>query len=145
MPEKSSFLQRTLSNQDAIVQILRPRLQNSVSQGLDIFERLVSECESLTKLGTSVQGSPQGKMLITAQEIKDNLDEFEELSEIATQGRQLLNKLGYVSRRTNTPMVGVVPVGANVNIQPIETQLPGEEPLQGVIVSPARPNSKTVK
>lgn len=136
MDQKSSFLKRTLSNQDAIIQVLRPKLAGSTSQGLDVFERLVNECESLTKQGITItQGE---RFVITAAELKANLDEFGELESIATLGRELLNKLGYVSRRQNTPMVGVAPGGANVQVQPITTQLAGEEPLQGVIVSPVK-------
>lgn len=139
--EKSSFLSRNVSNQDAIIQFLRPTLGQKVSQGLDVFDRLVNDCESITIQGITIRNN-SGNFVLSAAEIKENLDEFDELKSIATLGRELLDKFGYVSRRQNTPMVGVSPVGASVQIQPIETQLPGQEPLQGVILSPSQKGKK---
>ncbi len=132
--EKSSFLKRTMSNEDAIIQVLRPMWSTKVNQSLDIFERLVNECESLTKQGITI--TAQQRFVLTAKELKDNLDEFGELEKIATMGRELLDKLGYVSRRQNTPMVGVAPNQKTVDVQPITTQLPGQEPLEGVVIQP---------
>lgn len=136
-PDKSSFLKRQLSQEDAIKQFYRPRIGAKVAQAMDIFDRLVSECETITKLGEKLQVSGQ-TFFLTPDDLKTNLDEFSELQQIALQGRALLTSLGYVQQRKNTPAVGIAPVGKTVEVHAIETQLPGSEPLQGMVVRPVR-------
>lgn len=132
---KSSFMQRTLSKEDAIIQFLRPQLSNKVGQTLHILETMVNEAETLTKLGTMLQ--PGGERYhVTAEELEKTLDEFPELQKLATKGRELLNELGYKSLRQHTPLPGSAPVGETIEIQPITTQLPGEEALTGALVKP---------
>lgn len=135
MHQKSSFMQRRLSKEDAIIQFLRPQLCNKVQQGLHIFETIVNEAETLTKLGIMLQ--PGGERYqVTAEELKANLDEFAELEKLAVEGRALLNSLGYKSLRQHTQLPGNAPVGKEIEIHPITTQLPGEEPLEGALVQP---------
>lgn len=144
MDEKSSFLKRTLSKEDAIIQIFRPMLANRVGQAMDLLDRQVSEAETLIILGTEmgVQGQ---KFFITPEDLKNNLDEYKELEQIAVEGRAFLNSIGYVPRRKNAPpFVGAVPVGKTVDIMPITTQLPGKEPLQGVVITPKKKDLPSV-
>lgn len=138
LPDKSSFLKRQLSMEDGIKQIYRPRMANRVSQAMDIFDRLVGDLETVTKLGEKLQ--IQGQTFhLTPSDLQTHLAEFPELQQIATQGRALLIALGYVSQRQNAPLVGTAPVGKTVDVVAIETQLPGSEPLQGAIVRPVTP------
>lgn len=132
---KSSFIKRTLSKECVISQMFRPQLANRVANSLDIFERIVSEAETLTKLGT-VMAVSQVVYHITSEDLKTNLEDFNELEQIAVQGRAFLNSIGYVPQRRGMPILGKAPVGKTVEVQPITTQLPGSEPLEGVIVSP---------
>lgn len=134
-PVKSSFLKRILSKEDAIIQVFRPTFSNKLNQALDVFERLVNEVETLSKLGIVISANNE-KFYLTPSDLKGSLDEFGEMELIATKGREFLDLIGYVSQRRNQPMPGVAPVGQTVDIMPIETQLPGSEPLKGVIVSP---------
>lgn len=135
MDEKSSFLKRTISKEDAIIQVFRPALGGRIGGGMDAFDRTVAEAETLTQLGTKL--TVAGTVFhLTPNDLKTNLDEFEELVKIATLGREFLNAIGYVSRRQNTPMVGTAPVGKNVEVTPIAMQLPGSEELQGAVVTP---------
>jgi len=135
MPEKSSFLKRSISKEDAIIQLFRPQLQNRVTQAMDIFERLVSEVETLVKLGVKIQ-TGGATFHVTPDELAANLDEFGELKLIAEKGREFLNTIGFESLRRNTPAVGVAPVGKSVDVQPIAVQLPGSEPLEGAVIMP---------
>jgi len=137
MPEKSSFLKRSISKEVAIIQLFRPQIQNRVTQAMDIFERLVSEAETLTKLGTVVVAGGT-KFHLTPEDLKASLDEYEEVKLIAEKGREFLEIVGFESLRKNIPAVGAAPVGKSVDVQPISTQLPGSEPLEGVIVSPKK-------
>jgi len=137
MPEKSSFLKRSISKEDAIVQILRPQLQNRVTQAMDVFERLVNEVETLTKLGTKLQVGGV-TFHLTPGDLEASLEEYGELELIAEKGREFLTTLGFESLRRNTPAVGVAPVGQNVEVQPISVQLPGSEELHGMVVSPKK-------
>jgi hypothetical protein len=137
MSEKSSFLKRQLSKEDAIIQLFRPQLAGRVSQAFDIFERIVNEAETLTKLGTVLRGGNNGETFhLTPDDLKANLDEYPELEQLAIEGRKFLVQLGYQTQRKVSPMVGQAPVGKTVDVQPISTQLPGSEPLEGVIVKP---------
>lgn len=135
--DKSSFLKRTISKEDAIIQIFRPQLAGRVGQAMDILDRQVSEAETLVKLGTKmvVAGT---SFHITPDDLQTSLDEFGELEQIAIQGRAFLDSIGYVSRRANTPFVGAAPVGKNVDVTPISMQLPGSEELQGVVLTPKK-------
>lgn len=133
--EKSSFFKREISKPDAIKQFFRPYLSSRATQALDVFERFVSECEMVTTLGTSFQAG-QEKLLITPEEVKENMDEFSELQQIAIKGRALLREINYVSPRKASPMVGQAPVGKNVDVVPITVQHPGQEGLAGVVVQP---------
>lgn len=139
-PLKSSFLTRTISKQDAIIQIFRPMLAGRVGNALDVFDRIVTEAETLTKLGTRLQPGNNGgeNFIITPDDLKANLDEFPELVEIAEKGREFLTGIGYVSRRKATPITGegAAPVGKTVNVQPLTITLPGSEPITGAVVSP---------
>lgn len=135
MEQQSSFLKRTLSKQDAIIQIFRPQLGNKVSQVLDMFDRLVDEAETLITNGTVI-GVAGEKFRVTPDDLKSNLDEYKELEQIATEGRAFLNSVSYVTRRKNVPFVGAAPVGKNIDVTPIEMQLPGSEPLHGAMISP---------
>jgi len=137
MPEKSSFLKRSISKEDAIVQLLRPQLQNRVTQAMDIFERLVNEMETLTRLGTKLQAGGVAFHL-TPGDLEASLEEYAELELIAEKGREFLTTLGFESLRRNTPAVGIAPVGQNVEVQPISIQLPGSEPVEGMVVSPKK-------
>lgn len=137
MPEKSSFLKRSISKEDAIIQLFRPQLQNRVTQAMDIFERLVNEAETLTRLGVKLQ-TGSTSFHITPDELKASLEDYEELQLIATKGREFLELVGFESLRRNTPAVGVSPVGEKIDVKPITVQLPGSEPLEGVIVSPKK-------
>ncbi len=139
MSEKSSFLQRRISKEDAIIQIFRPMFANRVSQALDVFDRIVTEAETLTRLGTKLQpGNGAEHFFVTPQDLKDNLDEFGELEQLAKQGRELLVGLKYKSPRKSVPIMpeGTAPVGKTVDVQPITMTLPGSEPLSGVVVLP---------
>lgn len=134
-PDKSSFLKREMSKEDAIKQIYRPRLGAKVGQLIDLFDRLVSDLETVTKLGERLQVN-ETTFHLTPDDLQASMDEFGELQQIALQGRAMLTSLGYVSRRKNSPAVGIAPVGKNTEVQAIETQLPGSEPLGGVVVRP---------
>lgn len=127
MAEKSSFLRREISKQDAIIQIFRPILSARVTQGLDVFDRLVTEAETLTKLGTAIQAGQGEKFFVTPADLSANLDEFSELKQIATKGRAFLVAIGYVSPRKTTPITGegTAPVGKTVEVKPITVTLPG--------------------
>lgn len=141
MSEKSSFIKREISKEDTIIQHLRPQLAGRVTQGLEVFERLVAEAETLTKLGLKLQFGQTGgePYYVTPEDLKANLDEFPELERLATEGRALLTSLGYVSPRRNAPMlVGSAPVGKGVDVQPVNMQMPGSEPVESVIVSPKK-------
>lgn len=142
-PLKSSFLQRRISKEDAIIQLFRPTLQSRVSQALDVFDRVVTEAETLTTLGTALQPHGQERFFITPADLKANLDEYGELKSLAEKGRKLLDELGYVSRNRAMPITGegTAPVGRTVDVQPITTTLPGSEPLEAVVVS-AKPKAK---
>jgi len=134
-PEKSSFLRREFSKEDAIIQFLRPQIGGRVSTTLDVFERLVNEAETLVKLGIMLQPGGNGKRFhITPDDLRASLDEFPELEQIATLGREFLDTVGYVTQRKRTPLPGAAPVGENVEVMPITSQLPGSEPLQGGII-----------
>lgn len=137
---KSSFMSRRISKQDAIIQFLRPRLQGQISQALDVFDRMVTEAETLTKLGVKLQPGNNGgeSFFVTPEDLKANLDEIGELEKLATLGRKFLADMGYVSPRRATPITGegTAPVGKTVDVQPITMTLPGSEPLAGAIVSP---------
>lgn len=139
MDEKSSFIKRTISKEDAIIQIFRPMLSGRVSQALDVFERIVSEAETLTKLGTklTVRGE---QYFITPEDLKANLDEFGELQQLAATGRALLDSLGYVSPRRNVPITGegTAPVSKTVEVTPIALTMPGSEPVTGAVLSPKK-------
>lgn len=143
-PDKSSFLKRQMSLEDAIKQIYRPRIGAKVSQAMDIFDRLVSECEVITKLGEKLQVNGQN-FFLTVEDMQANLDEFPELMQIALEGRALLTNLGYVPQRKNSPSVGIAPVGKTTEVLPIETQQPGAEPLQGAIVRPFVENGRATR
>lgn len=134
--DKSSFVKRQISKEDAIKQVYRPHMANKVDRTLDVFERLVSDLETVTKLGEVLNVGRQ-VFHLTPDDLATNLDEFGELQQIAVEGRAFLTKLGYVAKRKNKPFVGQAPVGKAVDVMPIETQLPGSEPLQGIIVKPA--------
>lgn len=134
IPEKSSFLKREMSKEDAVKQIYRPRVGGQISQAMDIFDRLVGDCETITKLGAVVKANGQ-TFHLTPDDLKTNLDEFPELDAIATKGRALLTALGYVSRRNELPAVTAT-VGKTVEVQKAEFQLPGQAPLQGAIINP---------
>src|SRR4051812_39178860 len=113
-PLKSSFLQRRISKEDAIIQIFRPVLGNKITQALDVFDRIVSEAEMLTKLGTKLQTGRGGgeTFFVTPEDLRANLDEYQELEQIANEGRKFLDGLGYISPRKGTPIVeGAAPVG----------------------------------
>lgn len=142
MAEKSSFLKREISKQDAIIQIFRPMLAGRVTQGLDVFDRLVTEAETLTKLGIALQAGERGgeKFFVTPEDLRANLDEFSELEQIATKGRAMLTEMGYVSPRQATPIIaeGTAPVGKGVQVKPIVMTLPGSEPLTGAVIEPAK-------
>lgn len=142
MSEKSSFMQRTISKPDAIIQFLRPRLGGQVQQTLDVFDRMVTECETLTKLGIKLQpGANKGESFyVTPDDLKDNLDEYGELEQFARLGRMFLNTMGYESPRRATPITGegTVPVGKQVDVMPITSTLPGSEPVTGVLVGPKK-------
>lgn len=130
-PAKSSLFRREVSKEDAIIQFLRPQIAGKVDNSLDVFERLVNYSETLTINGIMIQ--PGGaRYNLTPADIAANLDEFGEVQNIAKLGREFLNAIGYVSQRTVTPPVGSAPVGSEVRIIPIKSQLPGEEPLQSV-------------
>lgn len=137
MGEKSSFLKRTLSQEDAIIQIFRPQLAGRVSQAMDVFDRQVSEAETLVKLGVKLTVSGSA-FHITPSDLKNNLDEWDELEQIAIKGRAFLDSVGYVSRRQNSAILGAAPVGKMVDVTPVEMQLPGSEPLSGVVVTPKK-------
>lgn len=140
MPEKSSFMQSRVSKEDCIIQFLRPRLGGQIATALDVFDRTVSECETLTQLGTKFQpGVNRGEQFfVTPEDLKATLDEFGELEQIAKLGRKLLTDLGYVSPRRATPITGegTAPVGKTVDVVPITMTLPGGEPLTGAMVRP---------
>lgn len=133
--DKSSFLRREMSLEDVIKQIYRPQIGSKVGQALDIFDRLVGDCETIVKLGQVLRTNGQ-VFHITPDDLRAHLDEFTELEQVATQGRAVLQSLGYVSRRTDSAMVNVPPVGKNVDLQRVELQLPGSAPLAGVVVKP---------
>jgi hypothetical protein len=136
---KSSFLKNTVSKEVAIVQFLRPQVCGRMVQALEVFSRAVDEAETLVKLGIMLQpGGTAGreKFHVTPEDLKANLDEFSELEKLATEGKALLASLGYVPQRKATPLPGSAPVGETVDVKPIITQLPGEEPLAGVVVAP---------
>jgi len=135
MSEKSSFLKRSISKEDAIIQLFRPQLQNRVTQAMDVFERLVNELETLTKLGVKLQAGSIA-FHVTPGDLSTSLDEYGELQLIADKGREFLNTVGFESLRRNTPMAGTAPVGKEIDVQPITTQLPGSEPLEGVVITP---------
>lgn len=143
MAETSSFFRRQISKQDAIIQLFRPMLAGRVTQGLDVFDRLVTEAETLTKLGTALQGGERGaeKYFLTPEDLRANLDEFSELEQIATKGRAFLTEIGYVSPRRGTPVEGTAPVGKTVQVKPITMTLPGQEPLTGAVVAPNTVNT----
>lgn len=134
-------MRRRISKEDAIIQIYRPQLAGRVTQALDVFDRLVCEVETLTKLGVMIQPGNNGgeRFHCTPEDLQTNLDEFSELEKIATDGRAFLNALGYESLRKVTPMVGDAPVGKTVDIRPISLQLPGSEPLEGISILPVKP------
>jgi len=134
---KSSFLKRTLSKEDAIIQVLGPQQRGKIQQAFDIFDRVVSDMETLTKLGTKFTVASI-VFHVNPDDLKTNLDEFGEMENIANKGRAFLDSIGYISLRKNTPLVGVAPVGKVVDVVPIEMQLPGSEPLSGAIVSPKK-------
>lgn len=142
MPEKSSFMSRKVSKEDAIIQFLRPQVGNRMSMALDVFERMVTEAETLTQLGVKLQpGVNAGEsFFITPDDLKNSLDEFPELQKFAKDGRAFLSEMGYISQRQNSPLTGegTAPVGKTVDIQPITVTLPGSEPLQGVSISPKK-------
>lgn len=142
MEQKSSFMQRKISKEDTIIQILRPNLGGRIATALDVFDRMVSECETLTNLGIEVRtGHGQGeKHFITPTDLKENLDEYGELLQLALKGRELLAAMGYVSPRRAMPITGegTAPVGKDVNVLPITTKLPGSEPLSGVVLTPKK-------
>lgn len=144
-PAKSSFMSRTISKEDAIIQFLRPQIGNKVTQAFEVLERMVTEAETLTKLGVKLQpGNNNGQSFFcTPTDLKANLDEFGELEMFASEGRALLIKLGYKSLRKSTPILGegTAPVGKTVDVMPITSTLPGEAPLSGVLISPIDKNT----
>lgn len=127
------------------MQILRPQIGNRVGQMLEVLSRMVTEAETLTKLGVKLQpGHNNGEnFFITPEDLKANLAEFPELELLTTEGRKFLDKLGYVPRRKVSPITGegTAPVGKNVDIQPITMTLPGSEPVTGAVVT-AKPHKK---
>lgn len=135
-------MQHTISKQDAIIQFLRPRLGGQISQTLDVFDRMVSECETLTKLGVKLQpGINKGEsFFVTPDDLKDNLDEYGEIEQFATLGRMFLTTLGYESPRRATPITGegTAPVGKQIDVMPITSTLPGSEPVSGVVITPKK-------
>lgn len=135
-PAKSSFLQRQVSKEDAIIQIFRPMMGNQISQALDIFDRVVSRAETLTKLGTELQVGRE-KFFVTPADLEANMDEYPELLALANKGRVFLDEVGYVSRTRATPITGegTAPVGKTVDVQPITMTMPGQEPLTGAVVA----------
>ncbi len=139
-PNKSSFLTRTISKVDAIIQFFRPQMQSKVTQALDVFDRLVGDAESATKLGIMLQPGSNGgeRFHVTPEDLRANLDEFAELEKIATLGRAFLNAIGYSPVRKTTPLVGSAPVGKQVDVKPITIQQPGQEPLEGAVISPKK-------
>lgn len=140
-PSKSSFIQRKMSKEDTIIQIFRPLLSGRVGQSLDVLDRIVSEAESLTKLGVMLQPGVSGgeKYFCTPADLEANLDEFGELVQIAEKGREFLKALGYVSPRKSTPILQNVPVGKTFEVVPIDVQHPGQSVLSGGIVRPVGP------
>lgn len=133
-------MRRKVSKEDAIIQFLRPQIGNKLNQALDVFERMVVEAETLTKLGVRLQpGVNAGEnFFVTPDDLRSNLDEFAELEKFANEGRAFLSSLGYVSNRKSSPLTGegTAPVGKVVNVQPINMALPGSEPLKGVVITP---------
>ncbi len=138
-------MSRKISKIDAIIQFLRPRLQNKANVTMDVFEQMVVEAETLTTLGVRLQpGFNMGEnFFVTPEELKANLDEFPELEFFAKDGRAFLTNIGYVSQRRSTPITGegTAPVGQTVDVKPITMTLPGSEPLAGAIVTP-KPKQK---
>jgi len=136
---KSSFIRRETSKEDAILQFFRPQLANRVTQALDVFERMVTEAETLTKLGVKLRLGGRD-YFITPDDLRANLDEFPELEKLANDGRKFLSETGYVSPRRATPITGegTAPVGKTVDVQPIAMTLPGSEPVTGVVISPKK-------
>lgn len=133
---KSSFLKRTLSKEDAIIQILRPQLAGLVSQSLDVFDRLVSNAETYVNLGTAIRVGNGEQLHITPKDLKANLDEFQELEKLAKDGREFLRSIGYVGQRKSAPIPGTAKVGETVDVKPLSMQLPGQEPVAGAMVAP---------
>lgn len=141
--EKSSFLKPRISKQDAIIQFLRPQLANKVAQNLGLFDNLVTELETITKLGTRLQPSGENHV-VTADDLRATLDEFPELEAIASKGRAFLVDIGYESPRQSSPLPGSVPaVGVPSAVKPVVMQLPGSAPVTGAVVNPTP--SKTGK
>jgi len=107
---------------------------------LDALDRLVTELETFTKLGTKLRIAGEN-YFVTPEDLKANLDEFGEMETLATKGRELLAAVGYVSPRKTTPITGegTAPVGKTVDVKPIVMTTPGEEPVAGVMVSPKKP------
>jgi len=145
--EKSSFVSRRISKVDVLLQFFRPRKQGQISQTLDIFERLVMDAETETKLGLMLQPGVNGgeRFHYTPEELKESLDEFEEMEAIAVKGRQFLNDIGYVSPRQVSPILGAAPIGKDVEVMPIAMQLPGSESTSGVLVQPKEKAKPVVK
>lgn len=138
--QKSSFVRRTISKEDAIIQLFRPQVGNRMNLALDVFERFVVEAETLTKLGVKLQPGHNGgeNFFVTPDDLKTNLAEYGELELVAIEGRKFLNVIGYVSQRRSTPITGegTAPVGKNVDVQPITVTLPGSEPTTGMVIKP---------
>lgn len=143
MAETSSFLKRQISKPDAIIQLFRPMLAGRITQSLDVFDRIVTEAETLTKLGVALQagGRHDEKFFLTPEDLKASLDEYGELEQIAEKGRAFLVEIGYVSPRTAMPITGegTAPVGKTVEVRPITVSLPGQEPVMGAVVKPKKP------
>jgi hypothetical protein len=143
-PATSSFFRREMSKADAIIQVFRPQLNGRVNSALEVLSRIVGEAESLTKLGVMLQPAGQ-RIYVTPEDLAANLDEFVEVKLLAEKGREFLTALGYVPQKQHTPPVGTAPVGATVEVMPVQTQLPGEEPLESFGVVPKATNVKVTR
>lgn len=144
-PAKSSFIKDSLSKEDWIIQFLRPRWAAQVQTHLSTLDRFVSDVDTLTSLGVTMTPGGSTPMQVTPADLKANLDEFAELQLIAKEGRAFLDKLGYVSQRRLNPIAGSAPVGQQVQVRPIEVQLPGQEPVAGAVVQPVTSPVKPAK
>lgn len=137
---KSSFMRRTISKEDAIIQLLRPQIGSRMNQSLEVLSRMVVEAETLTKLGVKLQpGHNNGEnFFVTPADLEANLAEWGELVRFATEGRAFLDGLGYVAQRKVSPITGegTAPVGKAVDVQPIAVTLPGSEPTTGMVIKP---------